>query len=111
MWAVNMAGIPTVVLLIVAALAYTVGGVFMKYSEGLTRLTPSIVVAVLFLVGAGCQALAMRKEELSVAYVFVLGLESVLAFAFGVMFFGEAATMTRLIAVGLITLGIVLLHR
>ena len=106
-----MTAIPTVYLLIAAALAYTVGGVFMKYSEGLTRMAPSVVVAVLFLFGAACQALAMRKEELSVAYVFVLGLESVLAFGFGVMFFGEAATLTRLTAVGLITLGIVLLHR
>lgn len=106
-----MGAIPSLYLLVAAALAYTAGGVFMKYSEGLTRLAPSFAVGILFLFGAACQALAMRKEELSVSYVFVLGLESVLAFGFGVVFFGEAATVTRVAAVGLITLGIVLLHQ
>jgi len=103
--------IPNLVLLVAAALAYTLGGVCMKYSEGLTRLPPSLAVGVLFLFGAACQALAMRRAEMSVAYIFVLGLESILAFAFGVAFFSEAVTASRLAAVGFITLGIVLLHR
>lgn len=100
-----------VVLFVLAAVAFTVGGVCMKYSDGLTRLTPTILVAILFLAGAGCQGLAMRREEMSVAYIFVLGLESILAFAFGAYFFGEAVTPLRVSAVALITLGIVLLHR
>ncbi|MFN0105501.1 MAG: DMT family transporter [Bryobacteraceae bacterium] len=106
-----MAAIPNVALLLIAALCFTAGGVCMKYSEGLTRLTPSVVLGILFLAGAGFQALAMRREEMSVAYVFVLGLESVLAFFFGVLFFGETVTVTRIVAVILIALGIALLHR
>ena len=106
-----MQQIPNVVLLVLAALSFTAGGVCMKYSEGLTRLAPSVLLALLFLLGAALQALAMRREEMSVAYIFVLGLESVLAFAFGVLFFGETISVSRVGAVVLITLGIVLLHR
>jgi len=98
------------ILMIVAALCFVVGGVFMKQSEGLTKIGPTVLLGILFLAGAGCQAIAMRREELSVAYIFVLGLESVLAFAVGTAFFGEAVTATRICAVGLITLGIVLLR-
>jgi multidrug transporter EmrE-like cation transporter len=106
-----MSGIPNVVLLSLAALAFTVGGVCMKYSEGLTQLRPSVLLGVLFLAGAALQAVAMRRADLSVAYVFVLGLESVLAFGFGVFLFGEAATGSRIGGVVLIVLGIWLLHR
>jgi multidrug transporter EmrE-like cation transporter len=48
---------------------------------------------------------------MAVAYIFVLGLESVLAFVFGAYFFGETVSVTRVVAVGLITGGIVLLHQ
>ena len=102
---------PQLVLLLAAALAYTLGGVCMKHSAGLTRLLPSLAIAVLFLGGAACQALAMRRAEMSVAYIYVLGLESILAFVFGVVFFLETITAPRLAAVAFITLGIVLLHR
>src|SRR5215213_7400444 len=98
-----MPTISNFVLLILAALAFTAGGVCMKYSDGLTRLGPSILTGVLFLGGAACQAVAMRREEMSVVYVFVLGLESVLAFIFGAMIFGDAVTAVRITAVALIT--------
>ena len=99
------------VLLVIAALSFTCGGVFMKYSLGLTRLMPSLLTGILFLAGAGCQALGMRREDMSVAYIFVLGLESVLAFVFGRIFFGESVSLSRIAALILITLGIVLLRR
>ena len=98
------------ILMIAAAVLFTVGGLCMKQSEGLTRVWPTVLLGVLFLAGAASQALAMRREEMSVAYVFVLGLESVLACVFGVVFFGEAVTVGRVCAVGLITAGIVLLR-
>ena len=98
------------ILMIVAAVFFPVGGLCMKQSEGLTRVGPSVLLGVLFLAGAACQALAMRREEMSVTYVFVLGLESVLVCVLGVVFFEEAVTVARICAVGLITAGIVLLR-
>jgi hypothetical protein len=62
-----------VLLLILAALSFTSGGIFMKSSAGLTRMWPSIFMSVLFVTGAGLQALAMRREDMSVAYISVLG--------------------------------------
>ena len=83
----------------------------MKISMGLTRGWPSILMLLLFLTGAVLQALAMRHEDMSVAYISVLGLESLLAFAFGALLLGEAISVNRLCAVALITTGVVLLHR
>jgi multidrug transporter EmrE-like cation transporter len=101
----------TAPLLVVAAVCFTLGGVCMKSSEGLTRLWPSVLIAVFFLTGAALQALLMRHEDMSVTYVSVLGLESLLAFAFGVLLLGETISLNRLCAAALITIGVLLLRR
>jgi multidrug transporter EmrE-like cation transporter len=95
---------------ILAALFFTVGGVFMKLSDGLTRFWPTVIVFALFLIGAALQALAMKREDLAVTYLLVVGLESVLAFLFGVLVFSESCTPVRIAGVLLITGGIVSLR-
>lgn len=106
----DLRGLIPVVLMIAAALAYTCGGVCMKYSFGLTRPVPTVLLFILFLLGAGLQALAMRSTDMGVAYIFVLGLESLLAFVFSIFLFNEAVSGTRVLAVFLITMGIILIH-
>ena len=83
----------------------------MKLSAGLTQLTPSVLVFVLFCAGAACQALAMKRADLGVAYVLVLGLEAIAAFGISVFLLHENAGTGRIIAVTLIVCGIVLLER
>jgi multidrug transporter EmrE-like cation transporter len=97
-------------LTLAAAIAYTVGGVFMKLSDGLSRLGPTLAVYLLFAGGASLQCIVMRRAEMGVAYVFVLGLEAVLAFLLGVWWFGESRSVAKLCGVVLIAAGIVLLH-
>jgi len=82
----------------------------MKYSAGLTRITPSVLVFVLFCAGAAAQSLAMRRSEMSATYILVLGLESMLAFGLGVAVFSEPATPLRILAVVLVTVGALLLR-
>ena len=97
-------------LSIVAALFFTFGGVFMKLSSGFARLGPGTAALALFVAGAIAQTFAMKYAELGVAYVFVLGLEAVLAFSFGALFFGESVSVPKLLGVVLIIGGFALLH-
>jgi multidrug transporter EmrE-like cation transporter len=97
--------------LILSALCFASGGICMKASAGLTRVWPSVLMSLLFLAGAALQAVVMAKEDMSVAYISVLGLESLLAFGCGTLLFGEAISAMRLCAVVLITAGVVLLRR
>jgi len=94
-----------------AAVAFAVGGVCMKYSAGLTRPVPTALLFLLFGAGAAAQTLAMRHAQMGATYIFVLGLESVLAFLLGVAVFGEPATPLRIAAVALVTVGVILLRR
>ncbi len=98
-------------LMAVAALLFAAGGLFMKASNGLTVLAPSAAVFLLFCAGAACQALAMKRGEMSAIYVVVLGMEAIAAFSLGTLILGEKASFTKLCALILIVGGIGLLER
>ncbi len=100
-----------ILLLIAASLLFATGGLFMKYSNGLTKPLPSIGVFVLFCIGAACQALGMKRAEMGVAYIFVLGAEAIAAFLLSTVMLGERATIAKVCALALIVGGIALLER
>jgi small multidrug resistance pump/quaternary ammonium compound-resistance protein SugE len=99
-----------VVWVVTAAVLFTAGGVAMKASAGMTRLTPTLVFLLLFAAGATFQALALRNAELGVAYLVVVGLEAVLAAALGVLIYSERVSPSKCLGVVTVVLGIVLLH-
>jgi quaternary ammonium compound-resistance protein SugE len=94
----------------VAAALYVAGGTFMKYSQGLTRLLPSLALVMLFSAGALLQAWAMKHEALGPSYVVVLGLEALLAMVAGRVIFTEPVTVKIFCGVALVVLGIILLR-
>jgi len=98
-------------LLSLAALCFAAGGVFMKSSAGASRPLPTIAFLLLFIAGAIVQARAMRRLDMGVVYVAVLGLEAVLAMGFSVLLLGERLSLFRLVAVILIVAGVALLRR
>ena len=98
------------VLVLIAAISFTVGGIYMKLAAGLSQLIPSLLVYLFFIIGASLQTLAMHESELGVTYVFVLGLESVLALLSGVLLFKENYSFFKLLGVSLIIAGFILLH-
>jgi multidrug transporter EmrE-like cation transporter len=98
-------------LLILASTAYAIGGLFMKFSNGATRPLPTAAFLFLFLVGAMLQALGMRRSDLGVAYILVLGFEAVLALVFSTWFLRESCSPQRLGAIALILVGIGWLNR
>ena len=93
-----------------AALLFTVGGIFMKLSDGVTRPGPSLIMAACFVAGAILQALAMRGGDLGVVYVVVLGVEAVLAMFFGWFIFSEHLSLWKIGGAVLIVLGIATLR-
>ncbi len=100
----------TLTLPVLAALAFTLGGVCMKHADGLRHAGPIAAFVVLFGVGAALQSQAMRGAELGATYILVLGLEAMLAFGLGVWLFGETVTVPKAAAVVLIVAGISLLR-
>lgn len=97
-------------LLIVAAFTYSVGGYYMKLSEGLTKGGPTTLVLGLFCLGALLQAVAMRHAEMTITYIAVLGLEAIASLLLGLFFLGEGVTLTKLLGVLLVGIGVIVLR-
>jgi small multidrug resistance pump/quaternary ammonium compound-resistance protein SugE len=97
-------------LCLLSALAFTVGGIFMKAADGPRASFWTVGFLTLFGVGAALQAQALRGAALGPTYLVVLGLEAALALAFGTLFFAEPVTVNKLAAVLLIVSGIALLR-
>jgi len=93
-----------------AALAFSVGGYFMKLSAGLTQFRPTVLVFSCFAIGAGLQTIAMRGNQMAVTYIIVLGLEAITAFSLGVIFLQESSSITKLSGIGLVVVGILVLR-
>lgn len=93
-----------------AASAYTVGGLFMRKAEGFAHTLPTVMVFACFCVGATLQTLAMRRSEVSINYVLVLGLEAALAVLLGTAWLGEALSPRKLAGLALILAGVMSLR-
>jgi small multidrug resistance pump/quaternary ammonium compound-resistance protein SugE len=96
-------------LVVSAALLYSVGGYFMKLSRGLTDALPTTLVFVCFGAGAALQTLSMRNESMTVTYVIVLGLEAVIAYLLGTLALQEPTGLSKVTGIVLIVAGIALL--
>lgn len=100
----------SLLLLASAAVLYAVGGLFMKQSDGVTRALPSAVFLILFAAGAALQALGMRRADMGVSYILVLGLEAIAAVLLSVVVLNESYSASRLAAIALVVLGMVWLR-
>lgn len=98
------------IMVFITAFAYTVGGLYMKLSKGLSKPGPSLLVYFFFTAGASLETLAMHHSALGVTYLFVVGLEFVLAFLFGSLLFRESYSQANLFGVSLIVAGLILLN-
>ena len=92
--------------LLAAAVLFAGGGLFMKLSEGATKAGPTALFLLLFAAGAVLQAFAMRHQDLSASYIFVLGAEAVVTFLLSVLYLHEPYTASRLAAIVVIVAGI-----
>ena len=100
----------TFVCSLTAAACFTGGGLLTKPAAGMSRLVPTLAMFGLFVVGAGLLAMAVKHDgEVGPAYLVVVGLETVLAFALGVALYGEQLTAPRIAAVVLVMGGTAML--
>lgn len=94
-------------VLFVAGLFEVGWAVGLKYSDGLTRLWPSLWTAVSMIASVALLGVAMRSLPLGSAYAVWTGVGTVGAALLGIVLFREPADLLRLLCIGLIAAGIV----
>ena len=94
-------------LLFIAGLMEVGWAIGLKYTEGFTRLVPSVLTLAAMAVSLGMLGLALKTLPMGTAYAVWTGIGAVGTAALGIYLFGEPATAARLASMGLIVAGIV----
>ncbi len=95
------------VILVIAGLLEVVWAVGLKYSEGFTRLWPSVFTVLTMLLSFWLLGLAMRHLPVGTAYGVWVGIGAIGTVIYGIMFLAEPAGFFRLASVSLILIGII----
>ncbi len=94
-------------ILFVAGLFEICWAIGLKYTDGFTRLWPTVGTVVAMILSVALLGLAMKTLPVGTAYAVWTGVGAVGTVILGITLFGEAASWGRLISLGLIVAGIV----
>jgi quaternary ammonium compound-resistance protein SugE len=95
--------------LVLAGVLEVVWAFSMKQSQGFTKPVPTLITLAALLASFAMLSLSLKHLPLGTAYPIWTGIGALGAFGVGLAAFDERATPLRLLAVGLLLLGVVLL--
>ncbi|MFC8229192.1 DMT family transporter [Streptomyces sp. NPDC057287] len=97
--------------MLAAAIAAEVAGTTaMKYSEGFTRLWPSLVTVVGYVVAFALLAQTLKTLSIGTAYAIWAGAGTAAVAAIGILWMGESAGLVKLTGIALVIAGVVVLN-
>ncbi len=96
-----------IIYLILAIVFEVSGTTSMKFSQGFTKLIPSVLIFVCYAISFFFLTLTLKKLELSITYAVWAGLGTALIAAIGIIWFKEPVTPIKLVSITLIILGVI----
>ncbi|MFW8566716.1 DMT family transporter [Orrella sp. 11846] len=98
------------IYLTIAIVAEVIATSALKFSDGFTRLMPSVLVVIGYAVTFYCLSIVLRTVHIGVAYAVWSGLGIVLIAAFGWIAFGQKLDGWAILGIALILAGVVILN-
>jgi len=95
------------IYLLLAGLFEVIWAIGLKYTDGFTRLWPTVGTVTAMVISIVLLAMAVKTLPIGTAYAIWTGIGAVGAVALGIVLFGDPATLPRLLCVALIVVGIV----
>lgn len=95
------------IYLFFAILSEVCGTTSVKLSHGLTKLTPSVMIFVFYGISLVASSVALKKIDISVAYVVWSGVGTAMITLIGVLVFKESLTAMKLFYIAIILVGVV----
>jgi quaternary ammonium compound-resistance protein SugE len=94
-------------MLVLAGLFEVGWAVGLKYTEGFTRLWPTVGTVAAMVVSLGLLGVAMKSLPVGTAYAVWVGVGAVGTAILGIVLLGESANAGRLVSLALIVAGII----
>ncbi len=95
------------VILILAGLFEIGWAIGLKYTEGFTRLWPSLATIAAMAISLGLLGIAMKSLPVGTAYAIWVGVGAVGTVIVGIILLDEPANVGRLLSLALILVGII----
>lgn len=95
------------VILVIAGLLEVCWAIGLKYTEGFTRLWPTVGTVLAMVLSIWLLGIAMKSLPVGTAYSVWVGVGAVGTVILGIVLFGEPANAARVISVALIIAGII----
>lgn len=95
------------VYLVAAALFECGWAIGLKYTEGFTKLTPSVLTVIGMAISFWLLSLALKTIPIGTAYAIWVGLGAVGVAILGMVLFGESREMMKIICLALIVTGVI----
>lgn len=93
-----------------AIVAEVVATTSMKYSEGFSRLWPSVLTATGYVIAFALLAQTLKTVPVGAAYAIWAGVGTAVIAAIGMLFLGETLTAFKVAGIAMIIGGVVLLN-
>lgn len=94
-------------LLLIAGLLEVGWAIGLKYTDGFTKLWPSIFTITSMVISVVLLGIAMKSLPVGTSYAVWVGVGAVGTAILGIVLFGESGAPGRLVSLGLIVAGIV----
>jgi quaternary ammonium compound-resistance protein SugE len=95
------------VVLLVAGLFEIGWAIGLKYTEGFTRLWPSVGTVLSMIISIALLGLAMKTLPVGTAYAIWVGIGAIGTVVLGIVLLGEPANLLRIASLALIVAGII----
>ena len=95
------------VILVIAGLFEIGWAIGLKYTEGFTRLWPTVLTVLAMIISLCLLGIAMKSIPVGTAYSVWVGVGAVGTVILGIVLLGEPANAARLISVAFIVAGII----
>ena len=79
----------------------------LKYTDGWTRLWPSVFTIVTMVASFYCLAIAVKELPIGTSYAIWTGIGAVGTATLGILLFSEPVSTLRIVCIGLIIVGII----
>lgn len=94
-------------MLFIAGLLEVGWAIGLKYTDGFTRLMPSVLTIACMIASVALLGLSLKTLPVGTAYAVWTGIGSVGTAILGIWLFGDPATALRIACIGLIVAGII----
>ncbi|MBO9700020.1 MAG: multidrug efflux SMR transporter [Sporocytophaga sp.] len=98
------------IYLSLAIVTEVVGTVMIRFSNSFSKIIPTILMIAFYIISYYFFNLSIKKIELGTAYAVWSGVGTALLTAVGMLVFNESISLSRVIAIALILIGVLILN-